>query len=171
MTNLRLNLKGTPLLLGALALGLSACTVSVRTDAGVSGFRSNLISNLQPGRGEGSTYRVGDSVTFRFTTRVPGYLTLISLDPNGRSNILVRSTAVRAGTTTFPRVEDQVVYTVAPPFGLQRVRAVFTRVRPSSSLTFQGTYTVDRWNTATNTYLRGYPEADRDVQETFFYIR
>ena len=166
------------ILLASLALGLSACTVTVRSDtgpaptnAGLTSTRSNYISNFGPGRGEGSTYRVGEQVTFRFSSRSPGYLTLISLDPNGRGNVLIRGAAIPAGTTTFPRAEDRVSYTVAPPYGLQRVRAIFTSVQPSTRLEFQGSYTVDRWNSATNAYLRSYPVNVRDVQETFFYIR
>ena len=166
------------ILLAGLALGLSACTVTVRgntsaapVNAGLSGARGNLISSFQPGRGEGGIYRVGEQVNFRFSTRNPGYLTLVSLDPNGRSNVLIRGAAVSAGTTTFPRAEDSVNYTVAPPYGLQRVRAIFTRVRPSTRLEFQGSYSVDRWNSATNAYVSSYPVAERDVQETFFYIR
>ncbi len=161
----------TALLLGPLALGLSACTLNVQTTAGLSGARSNLIGSFQPGRGEGSTYQVGEQVSFTFSTRVPGYLTLVSLDPTGYSNVLIRGAAVSAGTTTFPRAEDGVSYTVSEPRGLQRVRAIFTRVRPSAEIALQGSYTGDTWNTATNSYIRPYALNDRDVQETFFYIR
>ncbi|AWN24694.1 hypothetical protein DKM44_13825 [Deinococcus irradiatisoli] len=161
----------TAFLLGSLALGLSACTVSVNTNAGLSGARSNLISSLRPDRGEGSSYLVGDQVSFSLTTRTAGYVTLISLDPNGRGNVLIRGAAVPAGTTTFPRTEDAVTYTVSEPRGLQRVRAIFTRVRPSADIVLQGNYNGDTWNTATNSYLRPYAQADRDVQETYFYIR
>ncbi len=158
-------------LLGLMALALSACTVSVNTNSGLSGSRSNLISSFAPDRGEASSYRVGDQVSFRFSSRSDGYLTLISLNPAGNGSVLIRGAAVRAGTTTFPRAQDRVTYDVAPPLGLQRVRAIFTRLRPTVDVVLQGNYSSDRWNSVTTTYLTPYAPAERDVQETFFYIR
>ena len=162
----------TALLIGSLALGLSACTVSVRPNLALANSDSNLIAALSPDAGEGSSYNVGSTIRFRLSTRTAGYVTLVSLDPNGNSNILVRSAYVAAGTTSFPRAQDGAEsFTVAPPRGLQRVRAIFTRARPSTDLYFQGRYDQGRWNDATNTYVQSYAPADRDVQETYFYIR
>lgn len=159
----------TALLLGSLALGLSACTVSVRSNVGLVG--GNLIANVRPDRGEGGAYFVGDSVRILVTTRAAGYVTLVALQPNGFASTLVRNVYVNPGTTVFPRPQDGVTYNVAPPRGLQRVRVLFTRVRPASDLVLNGAYTGDRWNVATNQYLTPYAPADRDVQETYFYIR
>ncbi len=162
----------TALLLGSLALGLSACTVSVRSNLGLEYSGSNLITSLRPDRGQGANYQVGSNIRLLVSTRAPGYLTLVSLDPNGNSNVLVRGAYVGGGTTSFPRLQDGAAsFTVAPPRGLQRVRAIFTRARPSTDLYFQGSYDQGRWNDATNAYVQGYAPADRDVQETFFYIR
>lgn len=161
----------TALLLGSLALGLSACTVSVRSNLGVVGADSNLIADLRPDRGQGATYLVGEAVRFRLTTRTAGYVTLVALQSNGFTSILARNVYVPGGTTVFPRPQDGVTYNVAPPTGLQRVRAIFTRVRPTTELVLSGTYDGTRWNTATTTYIQPYPVADRDVQETYLYIR
>jgi hypothetical protein len=163
----------TFLLLGTLALGLSACTVTVRPNADVQiqTQRSNLITGLRPDRGEGSTYGVGETVRFQFSARVPGYVTLIALQSNGRASVLAQNVYVNAGTTFFPRPEDGVMYTLAEPRGIQRVRAIFTRVRPTTSLVLSGTYDGTRWNSATTAYLTPYALADRDVQETYLYIR
>lgn len=158
------------LLFGALALGLSACTVSVRSNLGFAGS-GNLITELRPDRGEGATYFVGEPVRFRVSTRVPGYVTLVALQPNGYASTLIRNAYVPAGTTVFPRPQDGVTYNVAPPIGLQRVRAIFTRVRPTTDLVLSGTYDLNRWSTVTTTYLQPYARADRDVQETYLYIR
>ncbi|MDL2343424.1 DUF4384 domain-containing protein [Deinococcus sp. MIMF12] len=158
-------------LFGALALGLSSCTVTVGSTLGLAGSRSNLIAELRPDRGEGATYRVGEEVRFRITTRTPGYLTLVALQPGGVASTLVQGVYVQAGTTVFPRPQDGVTYNVAAPRGLQRVRAIFTRVRPTTELVFSGVYTEGRWNTATTTYVQPYAAADRDVQETSLYIR
>ncbi|MFC4454645.1 DUF4384 domain-containing protein [Deinococcus sonorensis] len=160
------------LLLGTLALGLSACTVSVQSNLGVAGSTdSGLISALNPDRGEGSSYYVGEAVRFYLTTRTSGYVTLLSLDPNGNSNVLIRGASVGAGTTVFPRPQDGAVFNVAPPRGVQRVRAIFTRVRPSADLYLSGQYSSGSWNATIQQRLGGYAVADRDVRETFFYIR
>lgn len=159
------------LLLGTLALGLSSCTVSVRSNLGLAGSTSNLIADLRPDRGEGATYRVGEELRLRVSTRTPGYLTLVALQPNGYASTLVRNAYIPAGTTVFPRAGDGVTYNVAAPTGLQRVRAIFTRVRPTSDLIFSGTYDGARWNLTSDEYLRPYAQADRDVQETYLYIR
>ncbi|WP_027459848.1 DUF4384 domain-containing protein [Deinococcus murrayi] len=158
-------------LLGALALGLSSCTVTVGSNFGLAGSRSNLIADLRPDRGEGATYRVGDEVRFVVTTRTPGYLTLVALQPGGMASVLVQGVPVPAGTTVFPRPQDGVTYNVAPPLGVQRVRAIFTRVRPTTELVLSGVYDQGRWNTVTTTYVQPYAAADRDVQETYLYIR
>lgn len=157
------------LLFGLLALGLSSCTVSVRSNLGLGS--SNLIADLRPDRGEGATYLVGEPVRFRLTTRVPGYVTLVALQPNGYASTLIRGAYVPAGTTVFPRPQDGVTYNVAPPTGLQRVRAVFTRVRPTTELVLSGVYDVNGWNTVTTQYVQPYAVADRDVAETYLYIR
>lgn len=165
----------TFLLLGTLALGLSACTVTVRPNASanvqIQPQRSNLITGLRPDRGEGSTYAVGEAVRFQFSTRVPGYVTLIALQSNGYASVLAQNVYVNAGTTFFPRPEDGVMYNLAEPRGIQRVRAIFTRVRPTTNIVLSGTYDGNRWNSTTTAYLTPYAVGDRDVQETFLYIR
>ncbi|GAA5511334.1 hypothetical protein Dcar01_00040 [Deinococcus carri] len=159
------------LLFGALALGLSACTVSVHSNLGLAGSSSNLIAGLRPDRGEGASYFVGEPVRFFVTTRTAGYVTLVALQPNGYVSTLVQNAYVPAGTSAFPRPQDGVTYNVAPPRGIQRVRAIFTRVQPTSNLVFSGVYDQGRWNNATTTYLSPYAPAERDVQETYLYIR
>lgn len=161
------------LVLAALALGLSACTLttSSRPNLGLQGTNGNLIASLRPDRGEGSTYAVGEALRVVLTTRTPGYVTLVGLQSNGYADVLIRNAYVNAGTTVFPRAQDGVSYNVAPPRGLQRIRAIFTRVRPTTDLVLGGVYDGNRWNNATNVYLTPYNTADRDVQETYLYIR
>ncbi|WP_425146518.1 DUF4384 domain-containing protein [Deinococcus sp.] len=160
------------LILGSLALGLSACAPSLRANLALDSARSNLIYSFRPDRGEGSSYAVGDTIRFVLTTREAGYATLVSLDPDGRSNVIVRSAFVNAGTTTFPRAQDGAAsFSVAPPRGLQRVRVLFTRARPSLDLYFQGVYDQPRWNYANDAYIQSYAPADRDSEQTVFFIR
>lgn len=167
-------MRPTPLsalLLGGLALGLSACTVTVRPNTGLAGSSNNLISTFVPTKGEGATYVVGEAVQFRLTTRDAGYATLLALNPDGSANVLTRNAYVSAGTSVFPRPQDGVTYNVAPQRGLQKVRAIFLRVRPTTDLVLGGVYDDGRWNTVTTEYLTPYAYADRDVQETYLYIR
>lgn len=145
--------------------------MSVRSNLGLGGGDSNLIAGLRPDRGEGATYFVGEEVRISVTTRAAGYVTLVALQPGGVASVLARSVYVNAGTTTFPRAQDGVTYNVAAPRGLQRVRAIFTRVRPSTELVLSGVYDGTRWNTVTTQYVQPYAVADRDVQETHLYIR
>ena len=162
----------TALLLGSLALGLSACAPSLRANVSLGYTGSNLISSFQPDRGQGSTYFVGENIRFQLSTRTAGYVTIVSLDPNGNSNVLVRSAYVNPGSTVFPRLQDGAAsFSVALPRGVQRVRAIFTRARPNVDLYFQGVYDQGRWNDATNNYVQSYAPNDRDTQETVFYIR
>lgn len=158
-------------LIGSLAFGLSACTVVVKPNVGLAASTSNLITRLVPERGQGSTYRVGEKVRFKVTVRDAGYVTLVALQPNGYANVLVRDAYVKSGTTYFPRRSDAVTYDIAAPRGLQRVRAIFTRVRPTTRLVLRGVYNGNRWNTVTTQYLTPYAAEDRDVQETYLYIR
>lgn len=161
------------LLLAALAAGLSACVpVAVGPTVTVSVGRSNIITDFRPDRGEGASYRVGERVRFVFRAQQAGYLTLVSLDPDGYGSVLARNLYVPAGTTVLPRGSDGVTLDLAPPRGLQRVRAIFTTVRPTSDLVFSsGRYDRNGWNTTTDSYLRPYGERQRDVQETYFLIR
>ncbi len=157
--------------MGTLALSLSACTVAVRPNAGLVGSESNLIVRVTPDKGEGSTYGVGQPVRLSVTTRDAGYVTIVALNADGSADALVRNAYVSAGTTTFPRAQDGVTFNAAPPRGLQRIRTIFTRPRPTTDLVISGTYDGTRWNTFTNDYLTPYAAADRDVQETYIYIR
>lgn len=161
----------TALALGSLALGLSACAPSYRANVGLQGSSSNLIARVTPDRGEGSSYAIGEAIKINVTTRDAGYVTLLALNADGSADALVRNAYVAAGTTTFPRAQDGVTFNAGAPRGLQRVRAIFTRPRPTTDLVLGGVYDGNRWNNTTNQYLSPYAPADRDVQETYLYIR
>lgn len=153
------------------SVALSSCTLSVRPGTGLAGSSRNLISSFTPDKGEGREYRVGESISFRVGVREAGYLTLIAMNPDGSANVLTQNAYIPQGTTVFPRPQDGVTYNVAPQRGIQRVRAIFTRVRPTTDLVLRGIYTENTWNAATNEYLQPYNYADRDIQETYIFIR
>ena len=157
------------LLLGALALGLSACRVTVQPDAAtVVAARPNLITSLRPERGAGSVYYVGERIRFNIATRTSGYLTLVALDPDGYGNVLLRDTYISAGRTL---VGANYALQITPPRGLERVRAIFTTAQPQSTIVFNGRYDQSGWNSYTDTYADGYGASGRDIAETYLYIR
>lgn len=170
MKNLTLKNTAALALGGVLLVSLNSCTITTRDNLSLSNSRYNLLTEVSPLRGEGSTYRVGENLSVRVGTRTDGYLTLVALDPNGMGSVLVKNAFVRAGTTVFPRPEDGVTYGVVPPYGTERIRAIFTRVRPATSVVLSGRYDAGRWNDVTNEYLQPYNVADRDVQETYLFI-
>ena len=167
-------------LLGSIALLLSACVPStVRVSGGVSTGdvvirerSNNYISSFTPTGGEGATFYVGETVGFRLTTTRPGYVTMVSLDPDGYSNVIERNVPVRAGVTFFPN--NTKTYTLTPPRGIQRVRAIFTSTdqRVYNSFDLGGRYdSRTGWDNQITVYVNRYDVPARDVNETFFFIR
>uniref|UniRef100_UPI0025C105B0 DUF4384 domain-containing protein n=1 Tax=Deinococcus sp. TaxID=47478 RepID=UPI0025C105B0 len=146
-------------------------TVAPRPNYGLAGSSSNLIARVTPDRGEGNAYNVGEAIRVNVTVRDAGYVTLLALNAGGSADVLVRNAYVERGTTTFPRPQDAVTFNASAPRGLQRIRAIFTRPRPTTDLVLGGIYDGTRWNNVTSDYLTPYAPADRDVQETYIYIR
>ncbi|MFC6616691.1 DUF4384 domain-containing protein [Deinococcus radiophilus] len=165
-----------PLLVSALALllgsGLTSCTLTVadRTNHGLVTSGRNLITNLAPDRGEGASYRVGEEVRLRVEVREPGYLTLLAYQPSGTVEVMARGAYVEAGLHEFPRMDDGVVYNVAEPFGIQKIRAIFSRVQPSTTLVFSGPVGEESWNELGYGDISPRASRDVDVQETYLYI-
>lgn len=165
-------LKPVTLLLLGLGVGLSACTLqpSARANYGLNASERNLIVGLTPDRGEGATYREGETMRLRVRVQEAGYLTLIARLPNGNAQILVRDAYVQPGETMFPRATDGVTYNVALPAGRQVVRAIFNRQRPATDLVVAGIYDQNRWNAVGYEDFQPLPAGGRDVQETYFQI-
>ncbi len=94
-----------------------------------AGFRTEL----HPGK---SAYPVGENAMFRFTTTQDCYLTLVNIGTSGKWTLLLpnpyqphtRNTLVRAGTQgrMFPSPEDGFEFTVGPPLGSERIKAICT---------------------------------------------
>ncbi|MER3480873.1 MAG: hypothetical protein C4327_10440 [Meiothermus sp.] len=157
-----------------LALPLSACTIGIRpgtVSVGV-GFGvelSPVITQFRPDRGEGSYYRVGESVRFVITLNRPGYITLVGVDPDGRAYEFDRF-YLNPGTYTLPLASRQVQYTLTYPLGLQQVRAIYTNTPTPGSVRFEGRIYSDGLNSRTSSYLQLSGAQVRDVSDTYFYI-
>ena len=61
-----------------------------------------VISDFAPDRGEGAKYRLRERVFFSFTLSQPGYVTLVTMDPDGTTVVLERNVQLPAGKHTFP---------------------------------------------------------------------
>lgn len=155
---------------------LGGCTVTyVEPDQGTGSRlpeRANaVIEVFEPRGGQGSSYRVGDEISFRIRSRLEGYVTLTSLAPDGDVHVFARNVHVPARRTVIIDGSDQgVVFVVDPPRGWHRVRASFTPRRTDvSRVSFRGRAGEDDWRAAIRIELEPYQVAD--VLETRFYVR
>lgn len=156
-------------LIAALALLVTACTVTIRPSAGIEVQLNTVISEFRPTRGVGAVYQVGDQIEFLVRTNQPGYVTLTAIDPDGRVYVLSRNVPVQGGTTVLPTAEQRVTYTAGPPRGFHRVRASFTSGRTSGNVVYRGRSGDGAWSSAINVEISDFPV--KDVVETNLTIR
>ncbi|MEZ4607263.1 MAG: DUF4384 domain-containing protein [Deinococcales bacterium] len=163
----RLNMRLAFLVL-MLALSLSSCTWYLRPGGGYGYGQGDIISVFMPDRGEGASYFVGETVSFRFHSRLSGYVTLSAIDPDGAVYVLEANLPVVAGQMmNFPNGRSS--YRLVPPAGLHRVRAAFSPSRTAGNYNqLQGS---DLWTQRIVTELEPYPADQRAVAETYFYLR
>ncbi|WP_038048774.1 DUF4384 domain-containing protein [Thermus caliditerrae] len=144
---------------------LSACTVTLE---GVSlTYRLDLtpaILRFEPDRGMGATYFVGEDIRFFLTLETPGWVSLVVVDPDGRTYELDRFYLGR-GTHVLP--PGAYRYTLTPPRGLHRVRAIYTDTEPGA-LRLEGFFTD--WDARLRVYLEASRARHRHVVETYFYL-
>lgn len=161
---------GLLILLTSCAIYVSPNSVTARGRIRFGIEVSDVLRVFEPARGTGSTYYVGENVSFRILTTRDGYLTLTALDPDGRVYTFARNLYVRGGqTTVISGPDDSSVFSLVPPRGLQRVRAAFTPGRTSGRISYSGNSNEGRWTQSIITEVRDYDV--RDIAETHFYIR
>lgn len=169
-------------MLGAVALFaltalLAGCTVYFVEGEPRSSGRVSLsldlnevITEFEPNRGVGASYRIGQRVSFRLRARQDGYVTLTAIDPDGSVYPLARNLRVYAGQmNVLSGSQLGVVFIADPPTGLHRVRASFTTDQTDTSrVDYRGRSGESGWTTAIRIELTGAPV--RDVAETYLYI-
>src|SRR5690625_433841 len=173
--------KLRPALLAFIALAtlLAGCTVYF--DDGTS-FRmriqgtfgvqlSNVIERFEPTRGHGSSYRVGEEIAFNVRTNRDGYLTLSTINSDGRVDTFVRNIYVRGvRTVTIDGADARHIFRVKPPRGTLRIRASFTPSRTDTSrVSYAGIRGEEAWTESITVELR--PHDVRDVRETYIRVR
>ena len=173
---MRLKLLAVSLLLALM----SSCTVTflpnddaditVRTNVRYGIEVNDIIRVFEPTRGRGSTYFVGDGIAFTVLTREDGYITLTAIDPDGTVYVFARNIFVRGGQQTSISGTSEGSFQIAPPGGLQRVRASFTASRVDTSrVTYRGVIGEDGWTQRIVADIRPY--SVRDIAETRFFIQ
>jgi len=153
---------------------LTACTITIKpvdltVGVGAGYSYSDVITRFEPDRGPGSTYYVGDEVRFVITLRQPGYVSLVAIDPDGRTYEFEHGVYLNAGTHVLPLPQMNRRYIADYPTGKQRVRAIYTDKQPAA-VHFEGVYTRERFNERLRLYFDRCYAQTRDVAETYFYI-
>jgi hypothetical protein len=171
-------MRKVPFFIGLMLLGLvlAGCrvvitpsNVSVGTSVRFGVELSSVIQSFEPTRGMGSSYRVGDAISFRILTNRTGYVTLSAIDPDGTVYVFARNIYVQGGeTTTISGVDSRTIFTLQPPRGLHRVRASFTPSATGAAITYTNVYGEDEW---THIVVRDVqPFQVRDIVETRFFL-
>lgn len=145
-------------LLSGCAVTLEGLTLSYRLDF------TPAILRFEPDRGAGATYFVGEEVRFFLTLAFPGWVSLVVVDPDGRTYTLDRFYLPR-GTHVLP--PGAYRYVLTPPRGLHRVRAVYTDTEPGAAR-LEGVYTD--WDAQLRLYVEASRAARHQVEETRFYV-
>jgi hypothetical protein len=130
-----------------------------------------VIQVFEPTKGTGSSYFVGDAISFRLFTNRSGYITLSAIDPDGRVYVFAQNIYVRGGeTTTLSGIDSRTIFTLQPPRGLHRVRASFTPSQTATaSLTYSSVSGDDGWTRIIVSDVR--PFEVRDIAETRFFLQ
>lgn len=129
-----------------------------------------IISGFAPDRGEGGRYKLRERVFFSFSLSQPGYVTLVTMDPDGTTVVLERNVQLPAGRHTFPLATDrnaqgQATYLVVPPLGPSRFRLLYSDLPATNRELFRGKLSNEEFNRHTQAYLNGAQV--RDVAETW----
>ncbi len=130
---------------------------------------SRIIGDFQPTKGTGATYINGERLVLRADVAYPGYMTLLIYNPQQYDNSVLTNIPVQAGLNLISQLPNGAgELGVAPPFGVTRIRAIFTP-RPIA----QGSY---RWvsaqslNNLTAQLLNPYDVGQRDFAETYVNV-
>jgi hypothetical protein len=163
--------RAASLLAFVLAVALSGCAFTVTEGAVSIRIGPGIIEEFEPRQGEGATYYVGEEVSFVFRSRLSGYVTLASRNPDDRVETFARNLFVPAGRTVVldGRSVDRR-FVADRPTGRHDILATFSEEPgPTSRLTLQGVYSEERWRSAVRSEVRSAGRTDRAT--TVLYVR
>lgn len=147
---------------------LTGCTVSLYPAGLNVTYRlapEPILYRFEPDRGAGGVYYLGEEVRFLLSLARPGYVALVAIDPDGRTYEFDR-VYLSAGTHLLPN--RPVRYTLTPPRGLYRVRAVYTEASAPAQIRLEGVFTD--WDSRLRIYLEASGGRRYDLAETHFYL-
>jgi hypothetical protein len=130
---------------------------------------SRIIGDFQPTKGVGATYVNGERLVLRANVAYPGYLTLLIYNPAQWDNSVLTNIPVQAGLNLISQLPNGAgELGVAPPFGVTRIRAIFTP-RPIALGSYRWVSAQDL-NRITAQMLNPYNVGERDFAETFLNV-
>ena len=144
-------------------------TVGLSTEQRTQFALSNVVGQFAPDRGLNGEYKLRERVFFSFTLSRPGFITLVTVDPDSTTVVLERNVPLTAGRHTLPLASDrnaqgQATYLVLPPTGPQFFRLIYTDVAINQRSLFDGKLSREELNTQTRTYTAA--ASQKDVADT-----
>ncbi len=160
-------------LLGLVLVGcriiVTPGNISVGTNVRFGIELSSVIQVFEPTKGVGSSYQIGEAISFRVLTNRTGYVTLSAIDPDGTVYVFARNIYVQGGVvSTISGADSRTIFTLQPPRGLHRVRASFTPSATGAAITYTNVYGEDNWTRIVVNDVRPYNV--RDIAETRFFL-
>jgi Domain of unknown function (DUF4384) len=156
-------------LIGLLVLGFvfTACAPRAFVRGNVS--TQSIISDFQADRGSGSTYKIGEPVSFGFNVNRNGFVTLITSDSDTTTYELDRNIPVKIGKNVLPPKGANFFYRIKQPTGTQRVYLIFSDT-VSRGVKFEGKLESDSLEAKIQEFFNAAGSKVRDVIESSFEV-
>lgn len=152
----------------SLGLFLGACAPSLKV-----GTTGQIITRIQPDRGNGAVYRLGEFVDFQLTLTRAGYLTVLAINSDQTVEELEKNLLAEVGSQQIPRAREaqgQPRYQVVEPTGTQRVRLIFTSQPGPTQWRFSGVLSARRLSELTQQFIQESRSTIAEVVEIGFEV-
>jgi hypothetical protein len=155
--------------IGLLVFGfvLTSCAPRAFERSNVS--TQSIITNFQADRGAGSSYKIGEPVSFGFNVNRSGFVTLITTDSDTTTYELDRNIPVKVGNNVLPPKGANFFYRIKQPTGTQLVYLIFTDA-PSRGVKFEGQLEAEKLEARLQEFFNISGTKTRDVVETSFEV-
>lgn len=156
-------------LIGLLVFGfaLTACAPRAFERSNVS--TQSIITDFQADRGAGSSYKIGEPVSFNFGVNKNGFVTLVTTDSDTSTYELDRNIPVKAGKNVLPPKGANFFYRIKQPTGTQRVYLIFSDTI-SRGVKFEGKLESDGLEAKIQEFFNAAGSKARDVTESSFEV-
>jgi Domain of unknown function (DUF4384) len=156
-------------LIGLLFFGFvfTACAPRAFVRENVS--TQSIITDFQVDRGAGSSYKIGEPVSFNFSVRQNGFVTLVTTDSDTSTYELDRNIAVKVGNNVLPPKGANFFYRIKQPTGTQRVYLIFSDTI-SRGVKFEGKLESENLEAKIQEFFNAARSKARDVIESSFEV-